>query len=141
MSSCLICHLQPDYVFPSFPFWMLFLVNIYLLASLNILFVTIRTVMVSDDEKGGKRSKARVTGVLLTNLSGTDKRTPILIGKAKKPQCWKNRTWKSVPVKYMNSKKAWMTGKLFQDILLDLNSDMKRQNRKIVLLVDGAGIE
>ena len=43
-----------------------------------------RTVMISDEEKGVKRSKSRITGVLITNVSGTEKRTPIMIGK---PNC------------------------------------------------------
>jgi DDE superfamily endonuclease len=97
--------------------------------------------MLDAGEKGVKRSKSRITGVLITNLSGTEKRTPIIIGKAKRPQCWKSRNLSSLPVKYVHSQKAWMTGYLFQDILLELNRDMKNQNRKILLIVDGAGIQ
>ena len=95
--------------------------------------------MLSSEERGTKRSKSRVTGVLITNLSGTEKRTPIMIGKAKCPRCWTNKQLKSLPVKYLHSSKAWMTGNLFQQILVDLNRAMKKQNRKIVLIVDGAG--
>jgi DDE superfamily endonuclease/Tc5 transposase DNA-binding domain len=111
----------------------------FLSSFLPFFHLTVRTVMLSVEERGVKRPKSRVTGVLITNLSGTDKRTPILIGQAKIPQCWKKRHLKSLPVKYLNSKKAWMNGKLFQDTLLDLNKEMKKQNRNIVLLVDGAG--
>jgi DDE superfamily endonuclease len=96
--------------------------------------------MLSSDERGTKRSKARVTGVIITNLSGTDKRAPIMIGKAKCPRCWTSNQLKSLPVTYMHSSKAWMTGNLFQHILLDLNRDMKKQKRNILLVVDGAGI-
>ena len=46
-----------------------------------------RTMMVRKGEKGGKRSKSRITVFLITNMSGIEKLTPILIGKAKCPRC------------------------------------------------------
>jgi hypothetical protein len=35
-------------------------------------------------------------------------------------------------------KKAWMNNKVFTDWLVDLNSDMRRQGRKILMLLDNA---
>ena len=98
-----------------------------------------RTLMVRKGEKGGKRSKSRITVVLITNMSGTEKLTPILIGKAKCPRCWTPSRVKQLPVKYMDTKKAWMTGALFEDVLLGINMYFRKLGRKIVLIVDGAG--
>ena len=83
---------------------------------------------------GGKKSKQRVTVLLCTNLTGTDKLQPMVIGKSLKPRCFKNI--KSLPVNYNANKKAWMTGTIFSEWLLKLDKAMKQKKRKIALLVD-----
>ena len=98
-----------------------------------------RSVMLKHGEKGVKRVKYRVSIGLMCNMSGTGKRAPIVIGKAKRPRCWSKKDMKYLPVRYYNSKKGWMTGKIFEKILLDFNRDMKNQDRHVVLIVDGAG--
>jgi len=98
------------------------------------------TLMLSSGERGTKRSKARVTVVLTINMSGTDKRPAVLIGKASQPQCWSKSEMKSLPVVYKHSNNAWMTGYLFEDYLIELNSAMRLLKKHIMLIVDGAGI-
>lgn len=53
---------------------------------------------------GGKLSKERITLALCTNMSGTEKLTPLVIGKSAKPRCFKNV--KHFPCEYKSNKKA-----------------------------------
>ena len=46
---------------------------------------------------------------LCSNASGTIKLPLHLIGKAKRPRCFRNMDMKLLPVKYTNQKNAWMT--------------------------------
>ena len=103
--------------------------NIFNLDELAIFWKALpdRTLMVGKGEKGKKSSKSRITVVLITNMSGTEKFTPILIGKAKCPQCWTPSGVKQLP------------GALFEDVLLGINMYFRKLGRKIVLIVNGAG--
>lgn len=83
---------------------------------------------------GGKLSKDRVTVLVSANMSGTEKLPLFLIGKSKRPRCFKGI--KTLPVKYQNNKKAWMTSELFADWLKKVNADMRAQKRKIIMFVD-----
>ena len=53
---------------------------------------------------GRKKSKERVTLNLCSNASGTIKLPLHLIGKAKRPRCFRNMDMKLLPVKYTNKK-------------------------------------
>jgi hypothetical protein len=75
---------------------------------------------------GGKRSKERVSLLLGSNMDGSEKLKPLLIGKFKNPRCFKGI--KSFPVTYKFNKRAWMTGEIFIDWLNDL--DKKNHQRK-----------
>lgn len=83
---------------------------------------------------GGKAAKDRITVALTTNMSGTEKLPPLVIGKSLKPRCFKNV--KSLPVTYRNNQKAWMTSMLFEEFLLDWDRKLEAENRKIILFVD-----
>lgn len=61
---------------------------------------------------GGKKMKDRISFMLCANASGTHKLTPVVIGKAANPRCFKGF---DNPLIYYNSKKAWMTGYIFTD--------------------------
>ena len=43
-----------------------------------------------DNCNGGKNSKDRLTVLLCANANGSDKMTPLIIGKSQKPRCFKN---------------------------------------------------
>ncbi|XP_046684859.1 tigger transposable element-derived protein 6-like [Homalodisca vitripennis] len=92
------------------------------------------------DEKchGGKHSKERLTLLVTVNMDGSEKLKPLLIGKAAKPRCFKGI--QSFPVTYRSNKKAWMTTELFNEWLNSLNSDMKKQNREILLFFDNCSV-
>ncbi|XP_043462863.1 tigger transposable element-derived protein 4-like [Leptopilina heterotoma] len=83
---------------------------------------------------GGKHSKERLTVLLAVNMSGSEKLTPFVIGKSKKPRCFAG--CKSLPVQYDANKKAWMNSEIFRTWLLQLNKEMIRKKRKIMLFID-----
>lgn len=83
---------------------------------------------------GGKSAKDRITVLLCCNSDGSDKRIPIVIGKAAKPRCFKNI--KKLPVQYYANGKAWMTTDIFLDFLHGLDASMGAQGRKIILFLD-----
>lgn len=59
---------------------------------------------------GGKMSKERITVLLCANADGTDKLKPLVIGRSKRPRCFKNiRDYSALPVRYESNTKAWMT--------------------------------
>ena len=91
---------------------------------------------VCKDEKcsGGKLSKERLTVLLCANSDDSEKLPPLVLGKSVKPHCFKNV--KTFPCSYAAQHKAWMTGDRFKAWLKDLDAQMRRQNRKILLIID-----
>ncbi|XP_060597343.1 tigger transposable element-derived protein 6-like [Ruditapes philippinarum] len=87
--------------------------------------------------KGTKVSKDRITVMFACSASG-EKLRPLVITKVENPRCFKNVKKTELGVKYVANKKAWMNNKVFTDWLVDLNSDMRRQGRKILMLLDNA---
>lgn len=83
---------------------------------------------------GGKLSKERITLLVIANMTGTIKKKLIVIGKSKRPRCFKNV--KTLPVKYENNRKAWMTSDLFEKILHSWDAELRIKGKKILLLVD-----
>src|SRR2546423_6250561 len=63
--------------------------------------------------KGKKKDKERITILLCTNATGTDKLKPLVIGKSAKPRCFKNIQKENLGTKYEANKKAWMTSEIF----------------------------
>ena len=57
-----------------------------------------------------------------------------IIGKAKKPRCFKNL--KHLPCRYRGQKKSWMDSDLFEDWVREQDKTFERQNRKVLLIVD-----
>lgn len=74
------------------------------------------TTLALDEEKlafGAKLSKERITLLVCANALGTHKVDLLAIGKAARPRGFpKSRA--ALPLKYANSKKAWMTRELFE---------------------------
>ncbi|XP_031340904.1 tigger transposable element-derived protein 4-like [Photinus pyralis] len=83
---------------------------------------------------GGKLSKERITVLVCANMSGTEKRKLLVIGKSQNPRCFKNV--RSLPVDYRANSKAWMTSELFIEHVRKWDEELKRKKRKIVLLID-----
>lgn len=83
---------------------------------------------------GGKSSKERITALLCTNSTGTDKLKPLIIGKFGKPRCFKGV--QHLPCEYRHNTKAWMTSVVFEEWLLCLERRMKAEKRRILLIID-----
>lgn len=83
---------------------------------------------------GGKLSKNRLTALVCANMSGTDKKKLLVIGKSKNPRCFKNV--KALPVDYDHSRKAWMTSDIFTKFISKWEKQLRRENRRILLLID-----
>ena len=88
-----------------------------------------------DAPSGGKQQKERLTALLLVNQDGSDKQI-FVIGKPSKPRCFKNV--RSPPLPYFNNTKAWMTSRLWQQLLSKFDGQVRNQNRRVVLFVDNA---
>lgn len=84
--------------------------------------------------KGGKLSKTRITVMVAANMTGSCKRKLLVIGKAKKPRCFKNI--QSLPVSYENNTRSWMTSQIFEKWLRSWDAELKSGGNKILLLVD-----
>ncbi|XP_067684471.1 tigger transposable element-derived protein 4-like [Haliotis asinina] len=97
-----------------------------------------RTLHLKGDKcHGGKKSKEHITVLTAANISGTEKLKLFVIGKSEKPRCFKNV--RSLPVDYRSNGKAWMTSDLFtltSEWVNKLDQSMRRQNRKVLLLID-----
>lgn len=83
---------------------------------------------------GGKFSKERVTVLVGSNASGTEKLPLLVIGKSKNPRCFRNV--RSLPVLYKSNKKAWMTGEIFSSYMKDLDEKFLTQNRSVLFFAD-----
>ena len=67
---------------------------------------------------GGKLSKDRITVLVAANMSSTEKRKLLVIGKSKNLSCFKN---KHLLIKYRSNSRAWMTSELFTEELREWN--------------------
>lgn len=82
---------------------------------------------------GGKRSKERISVLFCCNMDGTEKSKLLLIGKSKRPLCLRGV---HVPVDWESNGSAWMTKDIFNKWLLNFDSKMAMQKRKVLLFLD-----
>ena len=66
---------------------------------------------------GYKKAMGRVTILCCTNVTGSDKKKPVMIGKYAKPRCFKGNSKKYLPVTYFSHRNAWMTAAIFTERL------------------------
>ena len=85
---------------------------------------------------GSKKAMDRVTALVCSNMSGTDKKKLMIIGKSANPRCFKGIKVQSLPVDYKHNKNAWMTSSLFTEWIEEWDKQLRRERRKILLLVD-----
>ena len=57
-----------------------------------------------------------------------------VIGKAKDPRCFKNV--KFLPCRYRNQQKSWMDGKLFKELLRELDRKFAFEGRNVAFVID-----
>ena len=92
--------------------------------------------LANQKNNGVKGSKVYLTYVFAANADGSEKRLPLIIGKAHKPQYFKNKTGEMLGFLYQNNTKAWMTFELYQEWLIKWNYELQLRNRHILLLQD-----
>jgi hypothetical protein len=92
-----------------------------------------------EKRKSGKLSKERLSVLFRCSATG-EKLKPLVIGNAARPRAFKEQQidTKHLPVNWRSNKKARMTQAIFEEWLEDLNHVMRKQNRKILLLLDNA---
>lgn len=103
---------------------------------------------ISTEEKsapGFKVAKDRLSLLLCGNANGDYKNKPLLVYKSENPRAFKKISKISLPVHWKSNKKAWMTGKIFEDWFLnyfcvEAENYCKRENIafKILLILDNA---
>lgn len=96
--------------------------------------------MKDDNPVGSRKKKERISFMLCTNMTGTDRRIPAVITKVASPQCLKKYRLPSTASLacdyYVNAKSGWQRSDLYNEWLKKFDDDMRRQGRKIVLFVD-----
>ena len=85
---------------------------------------------------GIKGKKLRLTYLFVANADGSKKLAPLIIGKANKPHAFKNKTGEELGFNYQQNAKVWMTGKLYQEWLLDWDQQLARDGQQVLLLHD-----
>ena len=88
-----------------------------------------------DEMAGGKKAKDRITVLLCCNMTGSEKRPLVVIGKSKSPRCFPKDQSK-LPVTYKFSYNAWMTGDIFRAWLKQWDSSLRLEEREIALVLD-----
>ena len=66
-------------------------------------------------------------------MSGTEKFPFLAIGKSKRPRALKS---KEIPIIYKANSKAWMTMKLFEDVLQEWDGRLNQHGRRVLLCLD-----
>ena len=78
--------------------------------------------------RGGKKAKQQCTWAFFVHAAG-GKEEPVVIGKSKKPCCFKHLKDKTKPYKchYFSNSKAWMRTEIMVNVLTKLNGQLKRR--------------
>ena len=85
---------------------------------------------------GVKGKKVRLTYVLTSNASGSEKRDPFVIGKAHKPRAFNKKSGADLGFLYRNNAKAWMTMSLYQEWIHTWDRELDLKKRNILLFQD-----
>ena len=85
---------------------------------------------------GVKGRKVRLTYVLTSNASGSEKREPFVIGKAHKPRAFNKKSGADLGFLYRNNAKAWMTTTLYQEWIHAWDRELDLTKRNILLFQD-----
>ena len=119
--------------------------NIYNADETSLFYKSLSNCTMSFDSEqvhGSKlhQSKDRMSLLLCTNMNGSEKLNPALIGKAARPTALKKHgvMFKDLGVEYFWNQKGWMTGPVFDLWLTDWNNNLIKQNCYVLLLIDNA---
>ena len=98
-------------------------IYIYNMDETGVFFRAILNKALAVKGSSGKQSKLRLTLVLCFNMIGQFTK-PIVIGRAKRPHCFRNIKTDRLPVVWAYNRKAWMTSSIYTHFLTDLNKQM-----------------
>lgn len=92
--------------------------------------------------KGGKKSKQRITVAFFVSANGEKVGKPIVIWRSKAPRCFRlpSATDKLAKVMYFSNPKSWMQVEIMEKILNNLNNQMVREKRNVILFLDNATV-
>lgn len=92
--------------------------------------------LVTQKQSGVKGNKTRLTYAFTTNADGSEKLIPFVIGKVKKPRAFEKKTGQQLGFLYRTNANAWMTAELYKEWIENWDRELRRKNRKILLLQD-----
>ena len=92
--------------------------------------------------KGGKKSKQRMTIAFFVSADGGKVGKPIVIWKSKTPRCFKKAAAADIlsKIMYFSDQKSWMQVEIMEKILENLNNQMVKEKRKVILFLDNATV-
>ena len=76
----------------------------------------------------GKNSKEYLTVLLCCNIKGEFKQ-PLVIGKAKKPRCFKNINPKTLSLHRFSNRKSWMIQDIMSEWLIDFDKKTLKKKK------------
>lgn len=79
----------------------------------------------------------RLTYLLCTNSDGSDKRTPLVVGRSREPQAFKSKVAHK-PYWYRYSTRGRISSPIFAEWIKKFDRDLQRQNRRVLLLIDSS---
>lgn len=86
---------------------------------------------------GRKKDKKRLTLLVCSNATGSEKFPLLFIGKANKPRCFNKKSGAELGFDYFFNKNAWMTMVIFFDWLKRFDAFIARTpGRRVLLLLD-----
>ena len=119
--------------------------NIYSADETSLFYKSLSNCTMSFDSEevhGSKlhQSKDHMSLLLCTNMNGSEKLNPVLIGKAACPKALKKQgvTFEDLGTGYFLNQKGWVTGPVFNLWLTDWNNNLIKQNGHVLLLIDSA---
>lgn len=90
----------------------------------------------SDKRNGSKISKQRVTGLAVVNATGSMKWKMLVIGKSTNPRGLSRVDPKTMPCSYRQQSKGWMTSDIWNDFLVEFDTEMRKTGRHFLLICD-----
>lgn len=111
--------------------------DIYSVAEVGLLFSVLpdqNLFTKGDGHLRRKSSKERVTVLVCSNATGTDKRPLLVVGGASGPDYASDPF--TLPILYKTNPQAWMSKAIFSDWMYALDLELRSLGRKAVLLTD-----
>lgn len=91
----------------------------------------------ADKQKPGvKGDKSRISVLVCTNSDGSDKLPALFFGSSAQPTSFKRKKAHDYGLQYTHNKSAWMTGTIFGDWLQRIDTNFRKEERHVLLLLD-----